>query len=1127
VEYGNMADEFFLRRGGKVLGPIGSAVLKQRVSNGKVLASDEISKSTTGPWKRVESVPSLRDLISTTDEKWHAEESDDDFQHQGSRQVVASFADDVVDTSGGTRPDSKGGGPSKKVFVISITAAVAVTLVVCVLLMSKGNETAESGINKGNGEAPFGSPVGATGRERTGPGNKPGAGLVNDVVSESGEPVKRRPGQSNSNGRSDTATAKTEEELARNIFSAIKRQDLDAFLETAIPEHLGKQMIEVVLTVEKQKPGRTDDDLRKSEERLRRHFQSLTAEFERKWKYEIGIAAKKLGIEWGDTDYLGMETDGLRNVAPGWDRHGDMVIQFRCRGQLFYIILDDPTRIQGSWYFFDPLKRITKKPPIGYFKLFNEETGTASSGGDLPPDPTGTGHTTTSRTRTVSELIRVVEPAVVKLEVATPSENRLGSGFIVSPDGVVVTNYHVMENAKKAVAVFVEKDRVPIIGVWYVDLQRDIAIVQLEKTKAKFHVLPVSKSLPQKGDQVIALGSPQGLDFTVSDGLVIGVRKSRDLPRIFRSDVSGTWVQTTATISQGNSGGPLIGYSGTAVAMNTWCSIKGQNLNFAISCTDILAALRNVRTGRLSPVAIATKSNKDAPDTTTGQIKDLDSEPIDPDVITYVMKHRVWFGVNARPVLPTGEQVTVVHTESPAADAVMRSGDIITAINGKNLEKGIGLAGVLETHKSGDELKVSIRRRKRPRILRVKIRELISQTDLALIEGKRLKRRQREFLARFLVAYRHLVLSRATTRRPIATRPVLSLSRLLSRGAAPSILSAMQEGDGVNWGPAFGQQVEVQVGQIGYFRGTNVQRIVSPTEVAVRVGSATIVIVADTESLSDGAPLRLSCPCQIVRAAFYEKVLGGTKKVFLAVPSEFANDVKAIVDSTKRGGNEASRNSGPPDAALFKLCRRGRDGTIVHFVAKPRFNDSDLRRTVGDNQSLETINLFGTRVSDSGMEVIKGLGSIEALDLRKTSVTATGIATLKGLKLKYLLLPKRARTDDGLGHYVNAIRPSPRLSLEDWNVTDKAMTHVQSLGHIRQLTLEGTQVTDECIAYVAKLRGLQSLNLCRTRVTDKGVVRLKGLASLRDLDVSEGSLVTVKGAGLLQMYLPKCTIRLD
>jgi WD40 repeat protein len=137
-----MANEFFLRRGGKVIGPIASAVLKQRVSNGTFLASDEISKSTTGPWKRVKSVPALRDLISTADDDSLFEEFDDDYQYQRISQAVTSNLIDVVDTSNADHPLSTGGGSSKTFFAIAISAVVVVTLVVAALVVSNRQNTA-------------------------------------------------------------------------------------------------------------------------------------------------------------------------------------------------------------------------------------------------------------------------------------------------------------------------------------------------------------------------------------------------------------------------------------------------------------------------------------------------------------------------------------------------------------------------------------------------------------------------------------------------------------------------------------------------------------------------------------------------------------------------------------------------------------------------------------------------------------------------------------------------------------------------------------------------------------------------------------------------------------------------
>ena len=193
--------------------------------------------------------------------------------------------------------------------------------------------TAESGVNKGNGNAPSGSPEGATG--------------------------------SNSNGRPETAAAKTVEELGRKVFDAIKRDDLAGYLDTAMPEHAAEHYISAYQSKvdnesDPEKKQKAIGDFEEFKSRIRSHLGSLKGEFEKKWKTEIIGKATGLGIEWENAELVDVVTKGEKPVLPGIVRHADMAIKFRCRGKSFTLLMDDPTKINGNWYFFDPLKSIRR-----------------------------------------------------------------------------------------------------------------------------------------------------------------------------------------------------------------------------------------------------------------------------------------------------------------------------------------------------------------------------------------------------------------------------------------------------------------------------------------------------------------------------------------------------------------------------------------------------------------------------------------------------------------------------------------------------------------------------------------------------------------------------------------------
>lgn len=184
----------------------------------------------------------------------------------------------------------------------------------------------------------------------------------------------------------------------------------------------------------------------------------------------------------------------------------------------------------------------------------------------------------------LSDLIQRTEPAVVRIDVITKQGEGIGSGFIVSPDGVVVTNHHVIAGALSATATFQDGEKAKVRGTLNMDSGRDIAVLKIDGEG--YAPLSLAKKLPPKGASVIAFGSPVGFSFSATDGIISSVRSANELRDM--SDIeAGTWVQTSTPISPGNSGGPLVDRQGRVVGANTMVVRGAQNLNFAISSVDI------------------------------------------------------------------------------------------------------------------------------------------------------------------------------------------------------------------------------------------------------------------------------------------------------------------------------------------------------------------------------------------------------------------------------------------------------------------------------------------------------------------------------------------------------------
>lgn len=190
---------------------------------------------------------------------------------------------------------------------------------------------------------------------------------------------------------------------------------------------------------------------------------------------------------------------------------------------------------------------------------------------------------------TATQLVERVEPSVVRIN-AISEDGELewhGSGFIIDAAGVVATNHHVVAGAHQCVVVFTSGKTFDVQGYYVMDESRDIAILQVELPEGEYKALPLATSLPPKGEQVLAFGCPYGLDFSATDGLISAARSSGEMKSMLGADVNGEWLQTSAPISPGNSGGPLVNMRGEVVGINSLVRSEGQNLNFAISALDV------------------------------------------------------------------------------------------------------------------------------------------------------------------------------------------------------------------------------------------------------------------------------------------------------------------------------------------------------------------------------------------------------------------------------------------------------------------------------------------------------------------------------------------------------------
>jgi len=172
----------------------------------------------------------------------------------------------------------------------------------------------------------------------------------------------------------------------------------------------------------------------------------------------------------------------------------------------------------------------------------------------------------------------------IKSVVTIRTDISQGTGFIISNDGYIVTNAHVMENAKAATIITYDgkPNRVSLIGM---DNVMDIALLKIDKKTQPLTLADSDKV--QVGIKVIAIGNPLGLQFSVSEGIVSAVH---------REGINGlqAYIQTDAALNPGNSGGPLINKQGRVIGINNFKIGGGESLGFALESNYIKKVVNEI-----------------------------------------------------------------------------------------------------------------------------------------------------------------------------------------------------------------------------------------------------------------------------------------------------------------------------------------------------------------------------------------------------------------------------------------------------------------------------------------------------------------------------------------------------
>lgn len=306
----------------------------------------------------------------------------------------------------------------------------------------------------------------------------------------------------------------------------------------------------------------------------------------------------------------------------------------------------------------------------------------------------------------ISEIAKQVGPSVVSVDVNTSrtgntafgpqtfQQRGAGTGFIVSSEGVIVTNRHVVPEGVDSVAVTLsdgtELDNVSVVGRTNSSDPLDVAFLKINDKKGK-DLKPVKlgeSSKVEVGDRVVAIGNALGqFQNTVTSGIISGYGRDIEAGDEDSTESLQNLFQTDTAINEGNSGGPLVNMNGEVIGINTAIAGNAQNIGFAIPIDDVQGLIKSVLSeGKLVRPYLGVR------------------------YVNLNDDYAVQLGLSIKRgayIASSGSGPAVING-SPAAKAGIKENDIITKVNNTDINEKNSLASVLSKQSVGDKINLTV-----------------------------------------------------------------------------------------------------------------------------------------------------------------------------------------------------------------------------------------------------------------------------------------------------------------------------------------------------------------------------------------------------------------------------------